>query len=590
MPKLKVPHTKHSVARQVLDSRNVEMFAGQEQILKYRNAPRYDLSNLTTAIEVVPDLEATKTPKINRITNYEKLRSLGFSIISKKARGKYFKQQHVKYLLARSFSGLKHINHMPSHPEQHHAEFDTANMRLRLVGRNAGPRGRGKWVYIEKKIKRKKKDVPSFDVEDYMEKPMNIIENVEKLFLALPEEPILIEIPELPTIVTDAGELVCIPQTKDEPTLAAVGQKRSGKSFLLHSIVDRAYWKKDWDKKIVCLNDSLRETGTWSLPNKGQDFIPHLNALNETPRPLPIIHIHPMLNEPLEILHEKEIGFVMSLPFKQVMQNFPKYFDLEKSQVYFEKIIPYLLESNNLKSMLEIIDEYIKHPQTKDKIYAHLTSLFNKKIMDINTDTPSSWRLKTPGFSAEYNPITACLVAGVIPVLDSGKILTKKYYPQYFRYIAEDIFQRQSQDPYFRMKNLQVWVVMEEILDVAESGKPTVATEITKKMVTQGGPKRIGFLCATQNFSKIEYRARTNMKYVFTFVNPGEANLICSQYNIASYWRDEIKSLGTHECVAITTEEFVVYTPDGKKYKSKGPFKGKAVPTLSLHKAPMEGN
>ena len=46
--------------------------------------------------------------------------------------------------------------------------------------------------------------------------------------------------------------------------------------------------------------------------------------------------------------------------------------------------------------------------------------------------------------------------------------------------------------------------------------------------------------------------------------------------------------LGKFECVAVTTEEFVLYDSMGNKRRAKGPFKGRAISPLSQHKDPSK--
>jgi hypothetical protein len=235
-----------------------------------------------------------------------------------------------------------------------------------------------------------------------------------------------------------------------------------------------------------------------------------------------------------------------------------------------------------------VVEESDLHTNVKAKIIAAMTKFFNSKILDFNTGVPSMWTVQTPSFEGTYNPVTASLLAGIVPSLYTEQLMPKDFYPQYFKYIVEDLFVRQSTDPYFAGNQLQIWLFIDEVLDVASRENKTVATQILKELVTQGGPKRIGTFMATQNFLKIEERVRSNIKYLFAFVNPSEAASIASQYSLSREWAEEIKTLRKFECVAITTEEFVVYDAQGRKRRSKGPFKGKAVPPLSMHRAPRD--
>src|SRR3990167_6169341 len=104
---------------------------------------------------------------------------------------------------------------------------------------------------------------------------------------------------EIPVMVTQSGQLACLPFTNDMPTVGITGIKGSGKSMCLHSFVDQIYHKTD--DAIVLLNDAAFETWTYSKPQNDEKFINKLNALGMKPLIVPIVHIFPATTDLTEI-------------------------------------------------------------------------------------------------------------------------------------------------------------------------------------------------------------------------------------------------------------------------------------------------
>ena len=74
-----------------------------------------------------------------------------------------------------------------------------------------------------------------------MRTPTGISDGVYRRMLELPEENKIIQVPEIIVMRTNDGEIVCIPQEKDEPSVGVIGQRGSGKSYLLHRIADEVF-------------------------------------------------------------------------------------------------------------------------------------------------------------------------------------------------------------------------------------------------------------------------------------------------------------------------------------------------------------
>ena len=68
----------------------------------------------------------------------------------------------------------------------------------------------------------------------------------------------------LPVLISQDGRLVCIQIENDMPSIGIVGIKGSGKSTMMHAILDRAYHLRKNDAFIV-MNDHARETLAYTL-------------------------------------------------------------------------------------------------------------------------------------------------------------------------------------------------------------------------------------------------------------------------------------------------------------------------------------
>src|SRR3990167_4070994 len=221
-----------------------------------------------------------------------------------------------------SFTGQKKIHYLSkitpgakptSTSEPMYVEHDVISKRIRLVSRTAGPLGKGSWIRIFRE--RKQIDI------DYK----NILSD---LFTFDGEQktdiPIEINIPEIAIGTSDDGKLICLPIDRDEPTIGCVGIKRSGKSFGLHGIADRAYHKIN--KNVAILNDSRNECMSFALPwiyesqvwsldsSKIPPFAKSLLKIGETNRPLPCVFLSPT-SDTLDKLPLEDSGVSFRMSF-----------------------------------------------------------------------------------------------------------------------------------------------------------------------------------------------------------------------------------------------------------------------------------
>jgi len=106
--------------------------------------------------------------------------------------------------------------------------------------------------------------------------------------------------------------------------------------------------------------------------------------------------------------------------------------------------------------------------------------------------------------------------------------------------------------------------------------------------VKEGRPRRIGTILCTQNFNDLPDQIVSNTTHLICFKNTSEASKIANQYHMGKIVANMITDLDKHECIAYTTDKFIVYSNDGKRRESKlnEVFKGKTLPPYSMHKKP----
>ena len=366
-------------------------------------------------------------------------------------------------------------------------------------------------------------------------------------------------------------------------------------SFCLHSLVSRFFWKPQFNYKICILNDSSRETGTWCLPNNDQDQINTLKKLNERPLPLPTVYLHPLVKDDYEKLYMGDVGFDITIPFKEIIKNHKDYLNLKDSTRYFTQITQDLINCQTQKQAEMILDQLsIRNnipPQTATKIRAELDTLFDSKMTDISTKGQLPWKT-SKNMTRSYNPLTASIHAGLLPVLETEFISNDKTLLSiYFRYFVGDLFNRQKQDPDFLSEKSEMLFVVDEAHNISQKGLKTGADMLLRRCVREGRPRRIGTLLATQKFNELPDVIKDNTTYLIVFKNPGEAAQIANQYNLGKHYVDVIRDLDKHQCIAYTTEQFIVYDMNGNRRKSKinEVFRGRTLPPFSMHKRPKAG-
>lgn len=586
----------YSFAAQWLKNQDYEIYIGNKRILDYDkdiypiHTPKLKIKTGFTSSDAV----------IKRISDYESLRRMGFIITSLRVpdgKATYFSEQKVMYQIKRIESGYNDYGFIP---KNHKIEFDAVNKKLRLIGKNAGPFGIGYWIFMD--IKRR---MP----EGFRPNLKNIYKRSSILKPWLPKRQMEqlreIEIPntEIPIMISEGNELICMPLLDDEPVCGIVGMRSSGKTWFSNGMYGRMFW--NWHKRIGIINDKLAETGPWCLPwdagsSGSSKYILELSKLNEKTMPLPAIYLHPNTNNLKRLMHGDESSFKMSWNFKDIIENYQEYFGnkkdwkLEKSGKYFRHLKDSLIDCKTIDDVKDVIDKGIPEDQklVKQRLNFVCGDLFNQQILDVQTGIPSSWTLmnKDTKERKEYKPFTAALIANLVPILVTNNFSIKDYFPEYFKYIVNDVFNKATEDEFFVRNKVRIMLGCDEITDISSKKKQTAATEILDQVAAEGRQLRIGLTWITQNPELISERITSNTDYQFSFRfnKTKQANAVIGGFHLAPRFKSEILSLKSFEFLACTTKHFISYdlaTGTREKIVGEG-IKGFTLPPLNQHKAP----
>jgi len=600
---------KHSYATQKLLDNKIKIFINKKQILQYPlKEINWDFPKLETTLTIGNTL-SSGGHKFKIIESYEDLIGLGFQITIKKTSGKFFKGQRVQYLIVKRNSTMYDVGLIP---RGHYIEYDIVERKIRIRGKNCD----GKWVLMQKKrdMQPYSTQVNPFDSGKFMDTYQEFMKRYNNM--PMEEDDEIITIPELAAGISEDNKLVCIPDDKDMPVIAYLGMRGYGKSMGMHGLADRIFHK--WNKSIIWANDVLRESGTWCLPWNNTNFINQLERIGESTQPLPMVYLHPSTRD-LKFLMNNETSFKISLPFKEAMSEYhlflqgKKDWELEKSGTYFRNLLlnddgdvreDGLLNCKSFDEMKSLILKQeekeiqedvkgqlvvrkytgyvIENEKVRYKLMNVLKDICNTQIFDITNGIHPKWTIELPDGKHIYHPWIACLIAGLVPSIVTSDLRNKEFYPQYIRFVFNDIFKFQTEDEIAFKNKSELYIFVDEIAGIVND----ITKEILSRMVREGRPARIGFAYASQNIDKVPDDIKLNTNYVFAFRQKKvQANLISRDFDLLNYKEKELIRLGKFECLGIG--KLVTYGIDGEReVVTDEPIKMTILPSVSMHQAP----
>ncbi len=604
---------QYGYVNQILSERNIKLFREKEQILQHKHEYTFtDIKKPETTIHTI-DIAAYPERDLAQLS-YTELLSYGFKISMRYnpyvSNTQRFSTEYYLIKLnarARDYGGI---------PPEHKITIDRNDNKIRLEGANI-PKFVGDWhqirdYYLDSKhlLTRVEK---TYETETVYQSDEILSQLSGQIHRA---KEIALDIPEIPVLVTEAGDLICIPKEEDPPTIGCLGKRGEGKSLLLHRILDLTHWR--WGTSNILLNDTTSETSRWAAPwKKGITFA--RNSMNELylhgehSLPLPIAYLHPEKNPSIkrsEMYHPFKSGVKISLPFRDFVKDFDvilkghSTWEMGKSGRWLRHIVQNLptdLKKGNFENLLDYIKQAFSDMESKGedvpdgvkmKIISILRDLYNANILDISNGIKSTWRAESDIETWEHYPWIILMKYKVIPSLLTLYIRNQSWFPQYLRFINETIITNQNQNPLF--KDTVVMEFIDELTGITSKTNPTAASETIEKTFAEGRNMRIGAVYATQNYEKVPDKIATNTHYAFVFrqAGPGLKALKEEFTELRSTgvgsWSTKVMKLKPLECVAFTDNYFIKYTKYGEPEKSSGPFKGTILPPISGHKSPGE--
>ena len=113
-----------------------------------------------------------------------------------------------------------------------------------------------------------------------------------------------------------------------------------------------------------------------------------LRLLNEKPLPLPIVYLHPSVKKEYTKLYMGNVGFDITIPFKEIIEHHEEYMRIENSKRYLTQMKEDLKKCKTEKEVQSLLETMsISHqipPPTANKIRAEFETLFEEGMTDID--------------------------------------------------------------------------------------------------------------------------------------------------------------------------------------------------------------
>ncbi len=406
-----------------------------------------------------------------------------------------------------------------------------------------------------------------------------------------------IPIEHIPIGETSDGKLVCLPKEfRDEPVIIICGGRGSGKTWLLHTILDRT--NKYTDKNCLILNDYMNESTWWNWGWDDETRKRRLIKLNEESVPLPIMHFFPSSNSLKKEVFRRRYRYVLSIPFSTIIDHAEEYFnwkpERDKIYYYFKNAAEKFKLAKSEEEVNEIIEEEFASVSTKGnemfasmkfKLKNIMAEVFRANYTTLTChESVESIELKdktTGEIMYKNDPISACYMAGIVPAIMTSDILThERYASLFFYYILQQRWEKKEL-PEFR--NKAEWFFIDEVNKITGKGN-----EKLTEYVTRGRHKRFGMVVCTQNYSTMNKFMKQNKDYTFVLRQNSDVEIkaISNDWGLKKFEEDTIQTLKTQEVLGLTTQKFFIYDRNGVPYPHTEPIKMKSLFPLSYHAPP----
>lgn len=606
---------QHSFAKKILADSNLKFYHNGKRILEPVNfnitgcGDRWNYppfkTEITKGVSLMPELKN----RTRAIRSYEELASkTGLMISSKSPTVPRFTNQKTEYYLAMQNQFKRDVGEIP---RGHMIELNISTRQARLIGRNSW----GRWITYEKRPSGGLGHIDTIYGNELSEEELMMSTyNIEA-----EEVDIKINIKEIVVGTSlEDGRIVSIPEENFNPVIFICGKRRQGKTFLHYRLLGNVYHK--WRKKCIDMIDIAHEAETHSLEWKQTRFTNWLSLIGETTRALPLVYLTPSTSNLKNVPLKDEVGFKISLPYEDILFDYESIFkgnkalEFEKTSTYFKNMLfdgegnkrkDGLIKCKTFSEIRDFVTGYVKtNAETWgikspdgviSKILNCLQYLFNEKVMDISIKEKNKWTIEFPnGYTEKYNPWTACLMADLIPTINTSNLRYSPLFPFYLKYMLEDIYKTQTENELFLKNKSEIFIFLNEVSSAVydETNKKfTVVSDILDMIIRESAPNRIGVVFGTQDLNQVSNFSKSQANYVFSFKqNESGADQLTKDYDALKDVKKDLKRLQPFECIGFPSgSPFRLYDEDGDFEEIRDePIKMKIFPPLSAHKPPKE--
>ncbi|MEK6878434.1 MAG: hypothetical protein AABY22_02440 [Nanoarchaeota archaeon] len=411
-----------------------------------------------------------------------------------------------------------------------------------------------------------------------------------------------IQINHIPIMITDSGKILCIPQNKETQHIGITGQTGKGKGILNNSLLGMEHYMNK--THCLILNDFQSETHENSLPSMNNIFNENLKVINVKPQGLPIVYVYPS-NRSLKI-NDTELRFPhikMSLPTESIIRNIEHYYKLDKSAKYVTAYIDKFLECKDLEQIREVLDEILPDKgenknkvaaEMKFKILASFKNIFDERLCNsVAPEAPAFLNVLNNGIKYSNMTIQALMFCDFIPSIQTSEIRNKRWFSAYMSYIVENIYRDKYEDESF-LKNNKISMYVPELDKMWKNDNGELIKTALGLTGTNGRRAGIGLRWDAQDYDSIPDSIRSNTKYLFVLrkANADEVRGIAKDFGVDKNIVEAILHLNTDaskglfECVALTTDKFILYSENGSTTYTSAPQKGRLITPMAQHCKP----
>ena len=592
-------------ALQWLDYLGNKIYNNGTRILEYKGSPNYEISRLTSRIEIGMELGSEKHAGYS-VMPYSEFQKLGY-IVSIGTEWLWRERQQCYYKITKREKDNVGITEKVF-DRKLQIQHDPPNRRLRLIGEDVLPTtgmpinsGVGPWIVYDED--RPKEYMTQAKREKALTKE-SVMASVDRwMYGRNTQEVKYAEIKEIPVLLSDEKYIVCVRKDIVTKRFIVVGQTRTGKSTFVNALAHRIFYI--WEDRVAWLIDPMNQFDEISMPQAYNKFNDVNSLIGNLPKPIPAVQIYLACKNKIEMRH-KDISLLLTLDFIEFLKKYKYYtFGIKDMDVgdtirYLEDFINEIKDVSSAKEIRDIMFEKIPNAH-KDKgmqamIYKWVNTfetVFKEKFTSNMYDGKNVCSELTvefrDGSSMKGHPFIMCYEAGLIPILNISAAKRQRWVRNYLADLMQKIVAHQStvEDE----KKHRVWIIADELNEIYEIGKKKDNAYFTfEELYRQGGFNNIGFIGNTQSLDKLNPEMYKNAEYICCcyLQDTKERKRVGDTFNVDKETYDKIEELKTQEMMIFSKEPLVIYDRWGKRRVAENRkwFKGKILPPINFHKVP----